>query len=144
GNDLRDGFAAIAIGDVVDDAVAPLHAEIDIEIRHRHALGIEKALEQQIVFERIEIGNFQRIGHQRTRARAAAGADRNIVILGPADEVHDDEKVTRKSHLDDDVEFEIETVSIALLRLRPFFFGKARRVRSEYFYYRKSDETRSE
>ena len=45
--------------DVVDDAVAAVHAEVDVEVRHRHALGIQEALEQQVVAQRIEIGDAE-------------------------------------------------------------------------------------
>ncbi len=55
---------------VVDHLVAPVLAEIDVEIRHRHALGIEEALEQQIEAQRVEIGDGQRPGHDRAGARS--------------------------------------------------------------------------
>jgi len=37
-------------------------AEVDVEIRHRHALGIEKRFEQEVVAQRIQIGDAERIG----------------------------------------------------------------------------------
>src|SRR5262249_38315074 len=48
-DDLRDALAPVAPGDVFDDAIAPFHAEVDVEVRHRHPLGIEEALEQELV-----------------------------------------------------------------------------------------------
>ena len=45
GDDLRDLIAAVAALHVVDHLVAPLLAEVDVEVRHRHALRIEEALE---------------------------------------------------------------------------------------------------
>ena len=45
GDDLADLVAAVFVGHVVDDAIAAIHAEVDVEVRHRHALGIEEALE---------------------------------------------------------------------------------------------------
>ena len=74
GDDLRDVVAAVAFLHVADDLVAPVLAEVDVEIRHRHALGIEEALEQQAEADRIEIGDGQRVGDQRAGARAAARA----------------------------------------------------------------------
>ena len=70
--DTRVG--AVLVLDVVDDAVAPVLAEVDVEVGHRHALRIEEALEQQVVAQRIEVGDAQRVGDQRARARAAARA----------------------------------------------------------------------
>ncbi len=104
GDDLRHAVAAVALGDVLDDAVAAFHAEVHVEVRHRHALGIEEALEQQVVPQRIEVGDAERVGDQRARARAAAGPDRHAVAARPADEVRDDQEVAGEAHLADDVE----------------------------------------
>jgi hypothetical protein len=93
GDDLRDPVAAVALLDVGDHFVAPLLAEVDVEIRHRHALGIEEALEQEAEAHRIEIGDGERVGDQRARARAAARPDRNALRLRPLDEVGDDEEI---------------------------------------------------
>jgi hypothetical protein len=65
-DDLRDALAAITLGDVVDDAIAAFHAEVDVEVRHRDALGIQEALEQQVVAQRIQVGDAERIGDQRS------------------------------------------------------------------------------
>ncbi len=82
-DDLRDLIAAVALLHVVDDLVAPVLAEIDVEVRHRHAFGIEKALEQQPEADRIEIGDRERIGNQRARAGTAARPDRNALRTSP-------------------------------------------------------------
>ncbi len=87
GDDLRDLIAAVALLHVADHLVAAVLAEVDVEVRHRHALGIEEALEQQAEAQRIEVGDGQRIGDQRAGARAAARADRNALRLRPLDEV---------------------------------------------------------
>ncbi len=98
GDDLRDLLAAVALLHVADHLVAAVLAEIDVEVRHRHALGIEEALEQQAEADRIEIGDGQRVGHERAGARAAAGADRNALRLRPLDEVGDDQEVAGIFH----------------------------------------------
>ena len=88
---------AVALLHVVDDSLAPVDAEVDVEIRHRHALGIEEALEQQAEAQRVEIGDGERVGDERAGARAAARADRDVVVLGPFDEVGDDQEVAREA-----------------------------------------------
>ena len=108
GDDLRDAVGAIALADIGDHFVAPVLAEIDVEIGHRHAFGIEEALEQQAEADRIEIGDGQRIGDQRAGARTAPRPDRNILALGPLDEIGDDQEIAGEFHLDDDVELEGE------------------------------------
>ena len=93
-------------GDVLDDLVAPVHAEVDVEVRHADALGVQEALEQQLVLDRIDVGDAHRVRDQRAGARAAARADRDAVLLGVADEVPDDQEVARELHLLDDAELE--------------------------------------
>ena len=108
GDDLADPVAAVLARDVVDHLVAPVHAEVDVEVGHRHAFRVEEALEQQVVGQRVEVGDAQRPGHQRAGAGAAAGADRDAVLLRPVDEVGDDQEVAREAHLDDDVELGLQ------------------------------------
>ena len=74
GDDLRHLVAAVALLHVADHLVAAVLAEVDVEVRHRHALGIEEALEEQPEAERVEVGDGERIGDQRAGARAAARA----------------------------------------------------------------------
>ncbi len=114
GRDLRHAGGAVALLDVVDDTVAAVLAEVDVEVGHRHPLRIEEALEQQVVAQRVEVGDAQRIGHQRAGARAAPWPDRHAVPLGPVDEVGDDQEVAGKAHLPDGADLEGE----ALLVLR--------------------------
>ena len=105
--------ATVFLLHVVDDAVAVRLAEVDVEVRHRDALGIEEALEQQLVLERIEPGDVERIGDQRAGARAAARADRATVGAGPVDEVGDDEEVAGKAHREDGLDLELQPLDIA-------------------------------
>ena len=83
GDDLRDAVAAVFLLDVADHLVAPVLAEIDVEIGHRHPLGVEEPLEQQPEAQRVEIGDRQRPGDDRAGARAAPRADRNALRASP-------------------------------------------------------------
>src|SRR5579883_69036 len=109
GDNLRDLLASILAGDVFDDFAAAVHVEVDINVGHGDALGIEKALEEQRVLERIDIGDFHDIADQRAGGGAAAGADRNVMLAGVADEVPNDEEVSRELHLLDDGKLAFET-----------------------------------
>ena len=91
--------------DVVDHLTAPVHAEIDVDIGHRNALGIQKALKQQLVLQGINVGDSQRIGDQRAGGRSAARTYGNVVFPCVADEVPDDQEIARKLHLLDDRRF---------------------------------------
>src|SRR5690606_27080374 len=119
-DDLRDVVVAVFALNVADDFLAPLLTEVDVEVRHGHAVGIEKALEQEPEADRIEIGDGERPRHQRAGARTAARTDRNALCLRPFDKVRDDEEIAGELHALDDAEFEIQT-------LRVVFFAYARR-----------------
>ncbi len=74
GDDAGDPIGAVLVAHVADHLVAPVLAEIDVEVGHRHPLGVQEALEQQAEAERVQIGDRQRPGHHRARPRAAARA----------------------------------------------------------------------
>ncbi len=116
GDDLRHLIAAVALLHIADHLVAALLAEVDVEVRHRHAVGIEKALEQKAEADRIEVGDGERISDQRAGARAAPGADRNALRLRPLDEIGDDQEVAGIFHALDDAELEIEPLAVFILR----------------------------
>ena len=125
GNDLGHPVMAVLLLHIADHLAAPLLAEVDVEIRHGDAFGIEETLEQQTEAQRIKIGNGQRIGDQRAGTGTATRADGDIMSLGPLDKVRDDEEITREAHLLDDVELEIEPVTILLLAHRRRTVGDA-------------------
>ena len=67
GDDLRDVLAAVFCGDVVDHLAAAPLAEVDVDIGQRHALGVEEALEDQVVVQRVDVGDAQRPRDQAAR-----------------------------------------------------------------------------
>ena len=117
GDDLRHLVAAVALLHIFDDFAAAVLAEVDVEVRHRHAFWIQKALEQQAEADRIEIGDGERIRDQGAGAGAAAGADRNAFHLGVLDEVGDDQEVAGIFHVGDDAELEVEPLAIFVDRV---------------------------
>src|SRR5713226_8652475 len=125
GQTSRDAVAAVFLLDVAEVLVAPVRAEVDVEIRQRHALGIEEALEQQAEAQRVEIGDGERPGDDRAGARAAPRPDGNARSLRPLDELRDDEEISREAHLDDDVELEVEPLAIGLRRFVALGFAHA-------------------
>ncbi len=77
-DDLRDLLAPVLFGDVLDHFAAPVRAEVDIDIGHADALGIEEALEQQAVLQRIDIGDLHRVADQAAGGGSAARTDRDV------------------------------------------------------------------
>ena len=116
-NDLGHLVGAVFILHVADHLVAPILAEIDVEVRHGDTLGVEEALEQEAETERIQIRDGERPGGHGAGARTPARADRNAVRLGPFDEIGDDQEVAGVVHADDDVELEFEPLAVGCLRL---------------------------
>ena len=97
GDDLGDRLAAVLLGDVADHPLAAADREVDVDIRHRLAAGVEEALEEQVFGERVEVGDREDVGDDRARRRATARADGDAVLLRVADEVPDDQEVGRRS-----------------------------------------------
>src|SRR5215203_5394266 len=98
------------LGHVVDHALAALDSEVDVDVGHRLAAGIEEALEEEPVPDRVEVGDPEAVGGDRAGGRAAAGADADAVPLREADEVLDDEEVVGEAHLADRLQLEAQAV----------------------------------
>ena len=110
GDDLRDRLAAVLLGDVAHDALAAAHGEVDVDVRHRHALGVEEALEEQVVAQRVDVGDPQAVGDDRAGRGAAARADGDAVVLRVLDEVPDDQEVGVEAHPVDDAELHLDAL----------------------------------
>ena len=66
GDDLRHVVAPVLVAHVIDHLAAPPDAEIDVDVRHRDPLGVEETLEQEVVFQGIDVGDPQAVGGQRS------------------------------------------------------------------------------
>src|SRR3546814_15487283 len=69
-HNLSDGVEAVLLGHVLHHLLTATDREIDVDIRHRHALGIEEALKEQVVRQWVDVGDRQRIGDDRDGGRA--------------------------------------------------------------------------
>src|SRR5262249_17515104 len=112
GDDLSDAVAPVFPLNVADHLVAPVLAEVDVEIRHRHPLGIEKPLEHQAEPQRIKIADRQRPGATRSGPGPAPGTHWDTLPLRPLDDVGDDQEIPGEPHPDDRVELECKTLAI--------------------------------
>src|SRR5215469_13636510 len=92
-DDLRYVVTAVFLGDVVDNLTATVHAEIDVDIGHGHALGIQKALEEEFVLQWIDVCDAECIRDKRARSRTAAWTDWNPALFGVADKIPDNEEI---------------------------------------------------
>src|SRR4029079_15778409 len=112
GDDLRHLVTPIALLHIADHLVPAVLAEVDVEIRHRNALGIEKPLEQQNEPDRIQIRDRECVGNQRPGARTTTGTNGYALFLRPLDEVRDDQEIARIFHTRDNTQLEVEPLAV--------------------------------
>ncbi len=110
-DDLADRIAAVLLAHVLDDFAAPLEAEIDVDVGHRHALGIEEALEEQIELERIYVGDAEGVGDKRAGRGSAPRPDGNALVARGPDEVFDDKEIARVPGLRNDAKLVVEPLA---------------------------------
>ena len=87
GGNLADRVFAVFGFHIVDHQVPVGLAKVDVKVGHGNPLRIQKTLEQQVVLQRVQVSNLERVGHQTACTRAPARAHRAAVVLGPVDEV---------------------------------------------------------
>ena len=112
GGNLADRVTAVFILDVINHPVAVALAEVDVEVGHRDPFRVQEALEQQVVFQRVQVGDLQHIGDQRAGARAPARADRAAIVLGPPNKVRHDQEVTGETHVHNGFQLEFQPLDV--------------------------------
>src|SRR5215207_6973843 len=110
GDDLGDPVATVLLLDVVDDPVAAGDGEVDVHVGHGLAARVEEALEQEVVPDRVDVRDLERVGGDGSRGRSSTRADLDAVLLREADEVPDDQEVVREAHLLDRLQLEPEAI----------------------------------
>ena len=92
--DHRRIRAAVALVDVLNDELAVLMGEIDVDIGNLAALLGHEALEEQVHPDRIDRGDAERVADRRVRRRAAPLAE-HAELAGLAYDVPNDQEVAR-------------------------------------------------
>ena len=107
GDDVGHLLGPILLGYPLQHPSATIVIEVDIDIGQRNTVGVEEALEQQVVLHGVYLGNLQAVGHHRTGGRTTAGAYRHVELgAGGVDKVLHNEEVTRETHRFHDVQLE--------------------------------------
>ncbi len=114
GDDLADVLLAVLLRDVFDHLLPAPGAEVDVDVGQADALGVEEALEEEVVLDRVDVGDAQAVGDHAPRRRAAAGADGDALLPGGLDEVPDDEEVALEAHLLDEPDLAVEPLLVLL------------------------------
>ena len=74
-DDLRDMVGAVALGRVLDHLAAVAGVEVHVDVGHRLAARVEKALEEQVVADGVDAGDAQAVGDARPRRAPPPGTD---------------------------------------------------------------------
>ena len=99
GDDLAHIVTAVFPAHVVQDLGAPVHAEIHVDVGRRDSFRVEKAFEEEVILERVDIGDPQAVSHQAADHRAPSGPDGNAIVASILDEVPDNEEVAGELRL---------------------------------------------
>ena len=95
---------AVALVDVLDDLLSPLGAEVDVDVRVRRAALVDEPFEQEVVADRVNARDPERVCHDRIR-RATSTLGGNALSLRELHEVPADEEELGKPRSLHDVEF---------------------------------------
>ena len=87
-----------------------MHREVDVDVRHRLSPRVQEALEEEVVADRVDVRDLERVGDERSRRRAAPGPDADPLALGEGDEVPDDQEVVGEAHLLDRPKLEAQAL----------------------------------
>ena len=95
GNHLRHLVLTPALGRIGNHFAATAVIEVDIDIGCGRALRVQESLEEEIVLQRVDIGNGQRVGDKRAGRRTTARPHTNAHGACVLNELGHDEKVRR-------------------------------------------------
>src|SRR5205085_11798383 len=116
--------AAVFVVDVLDDLLAPLMLEIDIDVGRLAARGADKALEKDVDLGRIDRGDAEAIADDRIGRRAAALAQ-DVLAARELDDVVHGEEIAREIELLDQLELVLDPLADVLGNTAGEFLGGA-------------------
>ena len=105
--DLGGVVAAVLAVDVLDDLLAAVALDVDVDVRRAVALGRQEALEQQAERHGVGGGDAEGVADRRVGRRATALAV-DVGAAAELDEVPDDEEVAGEAEVLDDVELTVD------------------------------------
>ena len=114
GGHVRNVVLAVFVLDVAVDVAAAVVVEVNVDIGHRDAVGVEETLEQQVVFQGVDVGDVQAVGHHASGCAASARTDPGAFAARRLDEVLHYEEVVREAHVGDGLQLELDTVGLLL------------------------------
>ena len=111
GDDVRNAVRTILVLHPLDDARTTVIVEVGIDIRQRDTVGVQETFEQQVVLDRVNLGDSQAISNRRTGSRTTTRAYRNAQFLTTGtDEVGHNQEVTRETHRLHDMQLKLDAL----------------------------------
>ena len=105
GNDLPHAIVAVLVGHILNNAPAVPIRNIGIDIGHAHAFGVQEAFKKEVKLKRVDVGNADDVGNQRTCGRTTARTHGNTMFTRPVNKVPHNKQVARHVHVADTVQF---------------------------------------
>ncbi len=101
--DHRGVALAVLLVDVLDDFLAIVRRDVEVDVRHRPRVLGEKAFEEKVVLDRVDLGDVEDVRDDRVRGRSPALRG-DPVLLAEANDVPVDQEELREAASVDDVE----------------------------------------
>ena len=93
-------IGAVAGVEVLDHLLAPVHVEVDIDIGQRARL-VDETLEEELVLDRVDLGDAQAVGHDRVAGAPPPLADDPALASELHQVPHDEEELGEVGAVDD-------------------------------------------
>ena len=99
GDDMGHLVVPILVLHPLQHTATAVVIEVGVDIGQRDTVGVEEALEQQVILDGVDLGDAQTIGHHRPGRRATPRPHHHVELLARrVDEVLHDEEVAGESH----------------------------------------------
>ena len=121
-DDMCDALFAVFVCNPLEYLRQTVVVEVDVYIGQRYTVGIEKPLEEKVVFEWVYIGYFQTICDDRTCRRTSSGTYPDVHLPSRSHKVLHYEEITRESHRFYSVQFEVDTLAYVVCYVGISFF----------------------
>ena len=107
GDDMCAVLVAILLFHPLQHASASVVVEVSIDIGQGDTVGVEETLEQEVVLQRVELGDAQTVGHDASGSRSSSRSHHHAEFIAcRVDEVLHDEEVAGETHRLHDVKLE--------------------------------------
>ena len=98
GDHMGDMVFAVCLLNILESSVPAFIIEVDVYIRHRDTVRVEETLEQEVILDRVEVGDLETVSHDRTRCRTSTRTYGSPYGSRGSYKVLDDKEVVRETH----------------------------------------------